>query len=178
LIIDVRDNGGGSTADHLLTALTQPRHAITIPRGGKEGYPHDRMIYATWSKPIVVLCNQNSYSNAEIFSHAIKAMGRGKLIGVQTAGGVVSTGVARVNDVGVLRAPFRGWFSIKTGDDMELHGAMPDIVVWPKPGEMPAGIDRQLETAVKVLQEEDAKAPASVKPKYATEELREKANKK
>ena len=178
LIIDVRDNGGGSTADHLLTALTQPRHAITIPRGGKEGYPHDRMIYATWSKPIVVLCNQNSYSNAEIFSHAIKAMGRGKLIGVQTAGGVVSTGVARVNDVGVLRAPFRGWFSIKTGDDMELHGAMPDIVVWPKPGEMPAGIDRQLETAVKVLQEEVAKAPASVKPKYATEELREKANKK
>jgi len=178
LIIDVRDNGGGSTADHLLTALTQPRHAITIPRGGKEGYPHDRMIYATWSKPIVVLCNQNSYSNAEIFSHAIKALGRGKLIGVQTAGGVVSTGVARVNDVGVLRAPFRGWFSIKTGEDMELHGAIPDIVVWPKPGEMPAGIDRQLETAVKVLQEEVAKAPAPVKPKYATEELREKANKK
>lgn len=174
LVIDVRDNGGGSTADHLLTALTQPRHATTIPRGGKEGYPHDRMIYATWSKPIVVLCNQNSYSNAEIFSHAIKALGRGKLVGVQTAGGVVSTGVARVNDVGVLRAPFRGWFSVKTGDDMELHGAIPDVVVWPKPGEMPAGIDRQLETAVKLLQEEVAKVPAPVKPKYATEELREK----
>lgn len=174
LVIDVRDNGGGSTADHLLTALTQPRHATTIPRGGKEGYPHDRMIYATWSKPIVVLCNQNSYSNAEIFSHAIKALGRGKLVGVQTAGGVVSTGVARVNDVGVLRAPFRGWFSVKTGEDMELHGAIPDVIVWPKPGEMPAGIDRQLETAVKLLQEEVAKVPAPVKPKYATEELREK----
>ena len=174
LVIDVRDNGGGSTADHLLTALTQPRHATTIPRGGKEGYPHDRMIYATWTKPIVVLCNQNSYSNAEIFSHAIKALGRGKLVGVQTAGGVVSTGVARVNDVGVLRAPFRGWFSVKTGEDMELHGAIPDVVVWPKPGEMPAGIDRQLETAVKLLQEEVAKVPAPVKPKYATEELREK----
>ena len=31
LIIDVRNNGGGSTTDHLLTALTQPVHAITVP---------------------------------------------------------------------------------------------------------------------------------------------------
>jgi len=168
LVIDVRDNGGGSTTDHLLTSLTQPKHAITVPRGGGTGYPHDRMIYATWSKPIVVLCNQNSYSNAEIFSHAIKALGRGKLVGVQTAGGVVSTGVARVNDIGVLRAPFRGWFSIRDGSDMELHGAEPDFVIWPAPGEIPAGIDKQLEIGVDVLLEEVAKVPALPKPKYAT----------
>ena len=31
LIIDVRDNGGGSTTDHLLTALTQPVHASRSP---------------------------------------------------------------------------------------------------------------------------------------------------
>jgi len=168
LVIDVRDNGGGSTTDHLLTSLTQPKHAITVPRGGGTGYPHDRMIYATWSKPIVVLCNQNSYSNAEIFSHAIKALGRGKLVGVQTAGGVVSTGVARVNDIGVLRAPFRGWFSIRDGKDMELNGAEPDFVIWPVPGELPAGIDKQLEKGVEVLLEEVAKVPALPKPKYVT----------
>jgi tricorn protease len=168
LVIDVRDNGGGSTTDHLLTSLTQPKHAITVPRGGSTGYPHDRMIYATWSKPIVVLCNQNSYSNAEIFSHAIKAVGRGKLVGVQTAGGVVSTGVARVNDIGVLRAPFRGWFSIRDGKDMELNGAEPDFIVWPVPGEMPAGIDKQLEKGVEVLLDEVQKVPALPKPKYAT----------
>lgn len=168
LVIDVRDNGGGSTTDHLLTSLTQPKHAITVPRGGGTGYPHDRMIYATWSKPIVVLCNQNSYSNAEIFSHAIKALGRGKLVGVQTAGGVVSTGVARVNDIGVLRAPFRGWFSIRDGKDMELNGAEPDFVIWPVPGELPAGIDKQLEKGVEVLLEEVAKVTALPKPKYVT----------
>ena len=168
LVIDVRDNGGGSTTDHLLTSLTQPKHAITVPRGGGTGYPHDRMIYATWSKPIVVLCNQNSYSNAEIFSHAIKVLGRGKLVGVQTAGGVVSTGVARINDIGVLRAPFRGWFSIRDGKDMELHGAEPDFIVWPAPGELPAGIDKQLEKGVEVLLEEVKQVPALPKPKYAT----------
>jgi tricorn protease len=168
LVIDVRDNGGGSTTDHLLTSLTQPKHAITVPRGGGTGYPHDRMIYATWSKPIVVLCNQNSYSNAEIFSHAIKVLGRGKLVGVQTAGGVVSTGAARINDIGVLRAPFRGWFSIRVGKDMELHGAEPDFIVWPAPGELPAGIDTQLEKGVEVLLEEVKQVPALPKPKYAT----------
>ena len=39
LIIDVRDNGGGFTTDHLLTCLTQPRHAITVPRGGGPRLP-------------------------------------------------------------------------------------------------------------------------------------------
>lgn len=34
LVIDLRENPGGSTTDHLLTALTQPVHATTVPRGG------------------------------------------------------------------------------------------------------------------------------------------------
>jgi tricorn protease len=152
LVIDVRENGGGSTADHLLTALTQPRHAITVPRGGTPGYPQDRIVYAVWQKPIVVLCNQNSFSNAEIFSHAIKTLHRGKLIGVPTAGGVISTGAATIMDVGVLRLPFRGWFVMNDGEDMELNGARPDYILWPQPGDQPKGIDVQLAKAIEVLQ--------------------------
>jgi tricorn protease len=151
LVIDVRENGGGSTTDHLLTALTQPMHAITVPRGGGPGYPQDRKVYATWNKPIVVLCNQSSFSNAEIFSHAIKTLGRGPLVGVPTAGGVVSTGAAPIMDLGVLRLPTRGWYVLGSGEDMELHGAVPDHIVWPQPGELPAGKDVQLEKAVEVL---------------------------
>jgi tricorn protease len=151
LIIDVRENGGGSTADHLLTALSQPVHALTVPRGGGPGYPQDRKVYATWNKPIVVLCNQNSFSNAEIFSHAIKTLKRGQLVGVPTAGGVVSTGGTQIMDVGFLRLPFRGWFLIGDGEDMELNGAVPDHIVWPEPGQMPQGKDVQLDKAVAVL---------------------------
>ena len=69
------ENGGGFTTDHLLTCLTQPVHAYTIPRGGGVGYPQGRMVYARWHKPIVVLCNHNSFSNAEIFAHADSAVG-------------------------------------------------------------------------------------------------------
>jgi tricorn protease len=158
LIIDVRDNGGGSTADHLLTALTQPVHAIAVPRGGGPGYPQDRKVYATWSKPITVLCNQNSFSNAEIFSHAVKTLQRGQLVGVPTAGGVISTGARSIMDLGTLRLPARGWYLKNSGEDMELHGAVPHHVVWPQPGQTAQGKEVQLEKAVEILQQDVAAA--------------------
>jgi tricorn protease len=151
LVIDVRENPGGSITDHLLTALTQPVHAITVPRGGGPGYPLDRKVYISWHKPIVVLCNQNSGSNAEIFSHAIKTLKRGQLVGVPTAGAVISTDAATIFDVGTLRLPTRGWFTLADGEDMELHGAVPHHVVWPAPGQLPQGRDVQLAKAIDVL---------------------------
>jgi tricorn protease len=151
LVIDVRENPGGSIADHLLTALTQPVHAITVPRGGGPGYPMDRKVYTSWNKPIVVLCNQNSGSNAEIFSHAIKTLKRGQLVGVPTAGAVVSTGSAQVFDAGVLRLPTRGWFTLNDGEDMEKNGAVPHHLVWLEPNTLPHGRDAQMTKAIEVL---------------------------
>lgn len=166
LIIDVRDNGGGFTTDHLLTALCQPDHAFTMPRNGGIGYPQDRTVYATWSKPILVLCNQNSFSNAEIFAHAIRNLNRGKIVGVATAGGVISTGAKPILDAGTMRLPFRGWFSSKDGKDLELNGAEPHITIWNQPGERSRGKDIQLEKAVQILLEESKKALGLPKPIY------------
>ena len=151
LIIDIRDNGGGFITDHLLTVLCQPRHAVTIPRNGNPGYPQDRKVYASWHKPLVVLCNENSYSNAEIFAHAIKTLGRGKLVGVTTAGGVISAAKDRILDAGTLRVPFRGWFLPETGEDMEMNGAQPDILVENGPADTVNGNEPQLRTAVETL---------------------------
>ena len=164
IVIDVRENGGGFTTDHLLTILNQPRHAITLPRGGGEGYPQDRMVYASWNKPIIVLCNQNSHSNAEIFSHAIKGLERGKVVGVPTSGSVISTGSKTIMDAGSIRIPFRGWYVLETGEDMELNGARPHVVIWPKPGDMPAGIDKQLDKAVELLIQDVEVYQAKPKP--------------
>lgn len=165
LIIDVRENGGGSTADLLLTSLTQPGHSITVPRGGQPGYPHDRLVFPRWDKPVTVLCNQNSFSNAEIFSHAIKLLKRGKVVGVPTAGGVISTGGTSIMDVGFLRLPFRGWYLPDSGQDLELNGAVPDFIVWPQPGDIPSGKDPQIEKAVEVLTKDVERHLARPKPK-------------
>ncbi len=155
LLIDVRFNGGGSTADHVLTVLTQPSHAYTVPRGGKTpGYPGSRRVYATWSKPIVILCNQRSFSNAEILSHAIKTLGRGRVVGERTAGGVISTGGARLLDGSFVRLPFRGWYLKNDGADMELNGCMPDIRIAVTPEDEDQNRDPQLDAAIKACIED------------------------
>ncbi len=161
LILDVRFNGGGSTADHVLTALTQPMHAITRSRGSGEGYPQDRKIYASWDKPIVLMCNEHSFSNAEIVSHAVKHIGRGKLVGMRTAGGVISTGSANLVDGSSIRMPTRGWYLAGDGSDMELNGCLPDLALWNEPD----GDDRQLAKAVEVLLEDVATEAAKPKVK-------------
>jgi tricorn protease len=152
LIIDVRFNGGGSTTDHVLTALTQPVHAITRSRGSGEGYPQDRKIYASWSKPVVLMCNEHSFSNAEILAHAVRQLGRGRVVGMRTAGGVISTGSVRLLDGSSVRMPARGWYLTSTGKDMELNGCEPDIALW----NPPSGGDEQLEAAIQALQEDVA----------------------
>ncbi|MEZ6015279.1 MAG: S41 family peptidase [Planctomycetota bacterium] len=157
LVIDVRFNGGGSTADHVLTALTQPIHAVTQSRGSGLGYPQDRKVYATWSKPIVMMCNEHSFSNAEIISHAIKQTGRGRLVGMRTAGGVISTGAVGLLDGSMVRMPGRGWYLATNGADMELNGCMPDIALW----NPLIGPDAQLAAAVQALAEDvERAAPA------------------
>ncbi|MFQ6093684.1 MAG: S41 family peptidase, partial [bacterium] len=154
LIIDVRNNGGGWTTDYLLAILSPKPHAITVPRGGGEGYPQGRRPLYVWSKPMVAMCNQYSYSNAEIFSHAVKTLRRGKLVGMTTPGAVISTGGTTLIDGSWFRIPFRGWYVKGTMANMEKVGAVPDIIVEERPGDVAEGIDRQLERAVEVLMEE------------------------
>lgn len=151
LLIDVRDNGGGWTTDMVLNMLMVNDHAFTIPRGGGKGYPQGRRIFATWNKPVVVLCNENSYSNAEIFSWSIKTLGRGPLVGAPTFGAVISTGGAGLIDGSFIRMPFRGWYvNDENGTNMELNGCPVDYEVDYLPGDYAAGRDRQLEKAIEV----------------------------
>jgi tricorn protease len=163
LIIDVRYNGGGSTADYLMTMLNYKQHAYTIPRGASENLERDktkfrdyyptgeRLIYSAWLKPSIALCNEGSYSNAEIFSHAYKNLGIGKLVGMPTNGSVISTGGRSLMDGSFVRLPSRGWFTITDNKNQELGHAVPDILVDNSPDWIAKETDEQLNTAVKEL---------------------------
>lgn len=153
LLIDVRDNGGGWTADYMLTSLTAPDHAVTRARGGGPGYPQDRRLLYAWSKPIVVLADENSFSNAEIFAWAIKTLDRGPVVGQKTAGGVISTGGTTLGDGSWIRLPFRGWTSRFDGSNEELTGCPPDVPVANLPSELGRGEDAQLRRAAEVALE-------------------------
>ncbi len=152
LVIDVRNNGGGWTTDILLRIIGQKEHAVTIPRNGGKGYPDmERKQVFLWTRPIIVTCNEGSYSNAEIFSHAVKTLGIAKLVGMPTFGAVISTGGTSLIDGSYFRIPFRGWYVAGTGKDMENGAAIPDYIVATEPGDEAKGIDRQLKKACQVL---------------------------
>jgi tricorn protease len=98
-----------------------------------------------------VLCNENSYSNAEIFSWSIKTLGRGPIVGKQTYGAVISTGGAGLLDGSFVRMPFRGWYvNDEEKTNMEFMGCPPDYPVEVLPADHAAGRDPQLDKAVEV----------------------------
>jgi len=166
VVIDVRYNGGGWTTDYLMAVLNVKQHAFTIPRGAAKDlaqehkkfttyYPFsERLPLASWTKPSIALCNQNSYSNAEIFSHAYKELGLGKLVGTPTFGAVISTGGQTLIDGSFVRVPFRGWFIKSSEKNMDFTPAMPDIIIDNDPDEKAKGIDSQLKKAVEELLKE------------------------
>jgi tricorn protease len=163
IVIDVRFNGGGWTTDYLMAVLTVRQHAYTVPRGAADDlatqhtqfrthYPFgERLPLAAWTKPSIALCNANSFSNAEIFSHAFKHVGLGTLVGEPTFGAVISTGGAGLIDGSFVRLPFRGWFVKATEENMENGPALPDIVIMGRPDDRAAGEDAQLRAAVDEL---------------------------
>ena len=166
VVIDVRYNGGSWTTDYLMAVLNVKQHAYTVPRGAsnnlskdhknfKEYYPFsERLPLASWTKPSIALCNQNSYSNAEIFSHAYKELNLGKLVGTPTFGAVISTGGHTLIDGSFVRVPFRGWFVKSSEKNMDFTPAIPDIIVDNLPDDKAKGNDSQLKKAVEELLKE------------------------
>ncbi|MTJ01745.1 S41 family peptidase [Idiomarina piscisalsi] len=163
IVIDVRYNGGGWTTDYLMAVLNVEQHAYTIPRGAtdnldenkkkfRDKYPYsERLPLSAWTKPSIAMSNENSYSNAEIFSHAYKSLGIGKLIGRPTFGAVISTGAERLVDGSIIRMPFRGWWVKESDANMDFTPAQPDIEVFNPPAYKAKNVDPQLKRAVDEL---------------------------
>lgn len=163
IVIDVRFNGGGWTTDMLMAVLNVRQHAYTVPRGAADDlekshtqftqhYPFgERLPLSAWTQPSIALCNQNSYSNAEIFSHAYKTLGIGTLVGTPTFGAVISTGGQGLIDGSFVRLPFRAWYVKATEENMEHGPAVPDVIIDNAPGSRAKGEDAQLKKAVELL---------------------------
>jgi len=163
IVIDVRYNGGGWTTDYLMAVLNVKQHAYNVPRGAAKNLEKEhkkfsqyyaygeRLPFAVWMKPSIAICNEASYSNAEIFSNAYKNLGIGKVVGKPTFGAVISTGGRSMIDGTWVRLPFRAWYVKKTGEPMENRPAVPDIIVDNDPNSRGTKEDKQLKAAVDVL---------------------------
>ncbi|MEG1480412.1 MAG: hypothetical protein RSD41_05355, partial [Kiritimatiellia bacterium] len=85
------------------------------------------------------------------------------LVGVQTNGGVIATSDMPLLDLGKLRQPRYGWYQLD-GTDMELNGAIPDIIVENLPSDVVAGRDPQLDAAIQALLEQVSSVQKQARP--------------
>jgi len=147
LVIDVRFNGGGNTHEQLLDILSRPQ------LGWEQSRDFDRIAQPSrrWDRPTVLLINERSFSDAEIFPAGFRALGLGTIIGEKTFGGVIGTwNIALVDGVTYIRVPRNGWYTIE-GVNMENMGVEPDIRVVEDLNHIRDGIDDQLNAAIEFL---------------------------
>jgi tricorn protease len=152
IVLDVRFNGGGFTHEQVLNYLGSREHTIFKHRDGGQGVVM-RYWDRKWNKPLVMLINNRSYSDAEILPSAFRTLRLGKLVGQPTGGFVIGTSAVRLIDGSVFRVPRVGVYTMR-GVNMEKEGVKPDVLVENHPDEMARGVDLQLEKAVEVLQAE------------------------
>ena len=152
LVVDVRCNAGGRTANRLIDVLCGSRHERTLYRGvTADGYLVERYGRPVVPDlPVVVLANERTVSNGEEFTHAMQTLKRAKVVGRQTAGDVIGIVRANLLDYGEIWRPRSGFF-LPDGRDMEGNGAVPDVEVDLTPADIAAGRDPQLDAALNVL---------------------------
>jgi tricorn protease len=152
IVLDVRYNGGGYTHDQVLNYLGSREHTIFKNRDGGQGLVL-RSWDRKWHKPLTLLINNRSYSDAEIFPNAFRTLELGKLVGEPTGGMVIGTAAVRLVDGSLFRIPRIGVYTTK-GVNMDKEGVRPDVYVETHPDQLARGQDAQLERAVSVLQED------------------------
>jgi tricorn protease len=154
IVLDLRYNGGGHTHETILNYLLGKEHTKFSNRDGGEGFAlnsADRK----WSRPVTLLINNRSYSDAEIFPNAFREYKLGKIVGQATGGHVIGTREIKLIDGTSFRTPRIGVTTAK-GINMEREGVLPDVAVDIHPDQLARGEDPQLQKAVEVLLEDIA----------------------
>ena len=128
LIIDLRNNGGGSLQEaYELFGLFIPRGPVVQIRsaGGRTDVRGDRDPSIAWESPMAVLVNRLSASASEIFAGAVQDYGRGLVIGSQTFGKGTVQALLPV-DNGQLKLTIAKFYRI-SGQSTQHQGVIPDI---------------------------------------------------
>ncbi|WP_394781209.1 S41 family peptidase [Undibacterium sp.] len=165
LIIDVRRNNGGSIDSWIIEKLLRKAWAFW---SSPNNQPNSNM-QQTFRGHLVVLVDELTYSDGETFAAGVKALGIAPLVGRRTAGaGVWLSDRNRLADNGMVRVAESGQFAADGHWLIEGIGVIPDVEVDNPPHATFAGEDRQLETALQMLQKKLKDQP--VKP-YAPQAI-------
>jgi tricorn protease len=153
LIIDDRGNGGGNVSPMIIERLSRE---ITRSNMARNVLIPSQTPRQMMRGPMVMLINEYSASDGDLFPYAFKKHNLGKVVGKRTWGGVVGIrGSLPFIDGGDLRKPeFASYSADESKWIIEGIGVEPDIYIDNDPAREYDGIDDQLNKAIEVIKEE------------------------
>lgn len=156
IILDLRNNPGGflATAVNIAGYFIQEDEVVLIEdfgNGKQNSYSvengEDFIDY-----PMVVLVNGGTASASEIVAGAIQDHGMATILGEQTFGKGTVQELKEFADGSSLKITVAEWLT-PNGRSIDKEGIEPDIVIEITQEDIEAGIDLQLDSAVKLLTE-------------------------
>ncbi len=147
LILDLRYNRGGNVHDDVLRFLSQKAYSYWKYRGGKYG-PQPN--FSPASKPIVMLINEQSLSDAEMTASGFKELKLGKIVGTETYRWIIFTSGKSLVDGSFYRLPSWGCYSLDM-KDLEKTGVKPDVYIKNTLTDRLEGKDPQLDKAIEII---------------------------
>jgi C-terminal processing protease CtpA/Prc len=137
LILDLRYNTGGNVHDDVLRFLSQKSY---LQWKYREGQMTPQSNFSPSDKPIVLLVNEQSLSDAEI-------------IGTETYRWIIFTSGKGLVDGSFYRLPSWGCYTLD-GKNIEKEGVKPDITVTNTFMDRLTGNDPQLDKAVETIMQQ------------------------
>lgn len=159
LVLDVRGNGGGNIHEQLFTIFALNKYAEMFSRT-QQAIPAPSVF---WGRPVVVLINERSYSDAEVFPHGMKTLGLGTIVGKATPGAVIGTVDITLSDGSRFRVTRTGFRNLD-GKNQEHNGCQPDVFVDMTPEDRVMKRDPQLEKAIEIALSKIAEAAPEATP--------------
>ncbi|MEY3405754.1 MAG: hypothetical protein RL161_1184, partial [Bacteroidota bacterium] len=138
LIVDLRNNGGGSLTEAIdLTGLFIKNGPVVQVKGSDNSVDvqADNDPAVAWEGPLMVMTNRFSASASEIFAGAIQDYKRGVIFGESTFGkGTVqqvidlSRMIGNTEPVGELKVTLQKFYRV-SGSSTQHKGVVPDVVI-------------------------------------------------
>ncbi len=142
IVIDLRDNGGGSLQEVVAMAgLFFPKGPVVQVQGkkGMRNVMEDRTPDVVWDGPLTIMINHNSASASEILAAAIQDYKRGVIVGTPSFGkGTVQSFVDldnfllpqfdTIKPVGQVKITNSKFYRIN-GGATQLKGVIPDVLL-------------------------------------------------
>ena len=147
IILDLRYNTGGNVHDDVLRFLQRKAYLRWKYR---EGALTEQSNFAPAEKPIILLINEQSLSDAEMTSAGFKQLKLGTIIGTETYRWIIFTSGKGLVDGSFYRLPSWGCYTLE-GGNLEQTGVAPDISVDNTFEDRISGNDPQLDRAIEEI---------------------------